>query len=306
MSPRGPRSPTRPLALVAHALLPRYAAGTLPRPLARFVRDALDADPALAAAYTALRRAERAAAHGAHTSAGQRDLLEAALFANAPTPSLRPTTRRAPALFAPLAACASLAVFAMVSGSQTQPVSTHAVGTHAVGDLAARSAAVAADPLGVKVTCVHDERVVDTATAGARRPSDALTCPPDAMLAFSLTNLGPHERHVFVVGLTPSGATRWYAPFDRTSTSVRAHAGRDNHVLPVLGDMRGMPADEHVTLHVLLSDQPFAARDVERQLDAARARGVPVGNIEKLPLPDIPLQARVDMLRTRAGEARPP
>lgn len=66
---------------VARLLLSRHAGGTLPRALASLVRGALDADPSLAAAYTALRRAERVAAGGAHTSAAQRDGLEAALFA---------------------------------------------------------------------------------------------------------------------------------------------------------------------------------------------------------------------------------
>lgn len=276
----------------ARLLLSRYAGGTLPRALAQLVRGALDEDPSLADAYTALRRAERAAAGGAHTSAGQRDVMEAALLGSLPSPvaTVQPHPRASNAVFAPLAACASLAIFAMVSDTQ-------AVGSHAVGTLAARSAALAQDPLGVKVTCVHGDRVVDTATAGARRASDALTCPADAMLAFSLTNLGRDERFVFVVGVANDGGTRWYAPFDRAAKSVRAEAGRDDVVLPVLGDMRGMPDDDHVTLHVLLSDRPFAAPDIERQLDAAKRRGMPIGSVDKLPLPDIPLQARVDMVR---------
>ena len=293
---------------LARMLLSRYAGGTLPRVMAQLVRDALAVDPALAEAYTALRRGERAAAGGAHTSASQRDLLEAALI----TSGARTNGPNRSILFAPLAACASLAIFVIVSDTQT--VGTHAVGprsvgTHAVGTLAARSAALAQDPLGVKVSCVHEERVVDTATAGARRPSDALTCPADAMLAFSLTNLGQDERFVFVVGVAKDGGTRWYAPFDRTASSVRAAAGRDDEVLPVLGDMRGMPNDEHVTLHVLLSDAPFEARDVERQIVSAQRRGVPIGSVEKLPLPNIPLQARVDMVRVdmvRVDMVRPP
>src|SRR5687767_6525978 len=102
----------------ARLLLSRYAGGTLPRPLAQLVRRALDEDPALAEAYTALRRAERAAARGAHTSAAQRDLLEGALFPStgAPTDVAHVEGRaRRGALLAPLAACASLAVFVMVS-----------------------------------------------------------------------------------------------------------------------------------------------------------------------------------------------
>lgn len=301
-----------PRSVLARLLLTRYAGGTLPHALAELVRRALDEDPVLAAAYTALRRGERAAAGGAHTSAAQRELLEATLFASTAVPSLAPVARdgmrRAPvAWFAPLAACASLAIFVMVSDSADTAgtrADTHAVGSHAVGTLAARSAALSRDPLGVKVSCVHGKRVVDTATAGARRPSDALTCPADAMLAFSLTNLGSDERFVFVVGVAQDGGTRWYAPFDRAARAVRAQAGRDDEVLPVLGDMRGMPNDDHVTLHVLLSDRPFEARDLERQLAAARQRGVPIGSVEKLPLPDIPLQARVEMTRTET--VRPP
>lgn len=279
-------------AAIIHMLLPRYAGGGLPAPFARWVRTGIAEDPALADLYTELRRLERAAAGGAPTSAGQHELLEAALFAELDLGAapVKAASAAAGRLLPFAAAFASAALFVM-AGSRDEGFGA--------GDLDARGGLLAADPLGVKVSCVRDDRVVDTATAGARRPSDSLACPAESLLAFALTNLSHDERYVFVVGVAGDGSMRWYAPFDRTASAFRVAPGKNNDVLPVLGDTRGMPADERVSLHVLLSDQPFSATDVDRQLAAAQRRGVPLGSIDRLPLPDIPLQARVDMVRRR-------
>lgn len=281
-------------AALAHALLPRYASGRLAEPWASWVKQGIAEDASLTEAYTALRRAEQVAA-GRALSAGQRDLVEGALFA-ALASADGAQADRARAVWSPpgrralplLAAVACIGAFFIV-----QPRDD----AFGAGDLAARGAALARDPLGVKVSCVVDERVVDSATAGARRGSDALACPAGALLAFSLTNLSPEARHVFVIGVAPDGAPRFYAPFERDAQAVRVAAGTRDEVLPVLGDTRGMPADERVSLHVLLSDRPFSATDIERQLAGAQRRGAPLASLEKLPLPDVPLQARVDMVR---------
>lgn len=280
-------------AAVAHLLLPRYAAGDLPPWLGRVVRDGLSESPDLAEAYGALRRAERLAPAPEQrrpTTAAQRELLEASLFATLPpTAEPRPARRWVPALPA-LAAAACVGLFVLVAnpGAESDAFSA--------GDLAARGAALSAHPLGVRVSCVAGERVLDDATAGARRASDRLECPRDGLLGFAMTNLSEEARWVFIVGVAPDGATRWYAPFERGSSAFEAGAGADNQVLPALGALAGMPHDPRVTLYVLLSDRPFTGADVERQLEAARARGTPLGALERLPLADIPLQGRIELL----------
>lgn len=279
-------------AAIAHLLLPRYSAGGLPPWLAGVVRQGLEESPDLAEAYTALRRAERGLAGATPrpaTSASQRELLEELLFAQLPAP----TSEKAPAAgwaraLPVLAAAASVGLFVMVAADPEEGFST--------ADLAARGAALSAHPLGVRVSCVADERVVDDATAGARRASDRLECPRSGLLGFALTNLSTQARWVFVVGVAPDGAARWYAPFERSGAAFEAGAGADNQVLPALGALGGMPSDERVTLYVLLSDRPFSGADVERQLEAARGRGTPLGALDRLPLPDIPLQARIELL----------
>lgn len=308
-----------PRSLLARALLPVYANGRLPAAFAQFVRAALERDARLARTYTALRRLERAIAPGAPMSAAQRDLIERGVLASMEPPVVGGAgLARWASGWAPLAAAtACVAVFGVIGRGERDArdelhelhelheldLAPHFV--YGVGDgddLAARTAALAQEPLGVKVTCVHGDRVVDSATAGARRSSDAMRCPvgtsaAPALLAFAVTNLSDDERWMFVVGVAGDGSARWYAPFDREAKAVRAAPGADNKLLPALSDMSAMPADERVTLHVLMSDKPFLGDDVDRQLDAARQRGVPLGSLEKLPLPDIPLQARVDMVR---------
>lgn len=282
-------------AAIAHLLLPRYSAGRLPPWLAGVVRQGLHESPDLAEAYTALRRAERgltSASPRPATSVAQRELLEDGLFARLPepAPAERPASlwgRALPSLPV-LAAAASVGLFVVVAADPEEGFST--------ADLAARGVALSEHPLGVRVSCVADERVVDDATAGARRASDRLECPRSGLLGFSLTNLSAQARWVFVVGVAPDGATRWYAPFERGGVAFEAGAGADNQVLPALGVLGGMPSDPRVTLHVLLSDRPFSGADVERQLEAARGRGTPLGALDRLPLADIPLQARIELL----------
>ncbi len=267
-------------------LLPRYAAGTLSPFLARRVRAALAADPALAAAYDALRRAERAAS-GQPLSSGQRETLEALLFSGplsgeSPAPAVARGRVGWSAWGSALAAAAVVA-FAVVR------VDPPAHGPGSVGALEARGAHIAKDPVGVKVSCLtRDNAIVDTATAGARRALDVLRCPASSLLAFSTTNLSHETRQVFVVGVAPDGSRRWYAPF--TGASVAVGPGVIDNVLPSLADTLGMPGGD-VTLFVLVSDTAFSADQLERQL---KKSALPLGHLDRLPV-DVPLQARIEL-----------
>lgn len=285
-----------PRRLLAHALLPRYATGALPRPLRTMVRHRLESDPELAAIYQALRRTERVAAHGAELSAGQLDLIEANLLdaierepAHTSAQAFR-VPRSPVALWSGALAAGALGllfVLAKPAGHDASPFG--------VGDLEARGAALQEHPLGVSVACVLGDAVIDSASAGARESGDTLRCAKGGLLAFSTTNLAGDVRHVFVVGIAKDGARRWYAPFDKSGSSVAVPAGQVGQLLPTLADTSAMP-DDDVTLFVLLSDQAFSAADVERQLAASERRGVPLGHLERLPV-GVPLQGHIDVVR---------
>jgi hypothetical protein len=58
--------------------------------------------------------------------------------------------------------------------------------------------------------------------------------------------------------------------------------------------MASLPAN--VTLHLLLSDEPFSSADVENRLSAAERAAVPLQNLERLPV-DVPVQARLTVHR---------
>lgn len=281
---------------IARTLLPRLAAGAVPTaiaaPLHRVVRD----DPALAAAYHALRRAEHAAAGSAAAplSPGQRDLLEALVLGAAAPASVqvpaRAPRRSLPALAGAMAVACATVFLVLPSLRQDDP------GAFGVGDLEARSARISAQPVGVKVTCVRDARSLGSATAGVRQSGETLACPHGSLLAFSATNLGQAARHVFAVGVAADGALRWYEPFGRGGQSVRVAAGAVDEVMPALADTASLPPDPHVSLFVLISDAPFDAATVERQIEDATARGLSVGSLERLPLPQMPVQARIELL----------
>ncbi len=280
-----------PRHLFARALLPRYAAGNLPSTLRNWVRRRLSSDPVLAAAYDALRRAERAAAQGAPLSGGQLDLLESAILdAVAHEGAPQRSRVRAPLVPGVLAA-AALALFGVVA----RPPADDDRG-FGVGDLQARGAALQQHPLGIKVACVMHDAVVDSASAGARDSGDVLRCGKGGLLAFSTTNLASDTRHVFVVGIARDGSRRWYAPFGKDSASVAMPAGQADALLPTLADTSTMPADD-VALFVLLSDQAFAAHDVERQLSSSERSGTPLGRLERLPV-GVPLQGRIELVQT--------
>jgi hypothetical protein len=280
-------------------LLPRLAAGTLPGWLARPLHEAVRTDGELGRAYDALRRAERAAAAPAAApaavTAAQRDLLEALVLGG---PTAAPARARR---FALPGAAAALAAAAVVGFVVLRPAGDDG-GDRAfpLGDLAARSERLHAEPLGVKVSCVRtvdgENQVVGSATAGARQSGDVLSCPHGSLLAFSTTNLGAETRHMFVVGVGEDGARRWYAPFDRDAAATAVPAGQVDAVLPTLADTSSMPADARLSLFILISDEPFDAAAVERQLASSALRGVPLSRLERLPLMDVPLQGRIDVV----------
>jgi hypothetical protein len=264
-------------------LLPRYVAGTLPPFLARRVQAAIDRDLDLAAAYDSLRRAERRAS-GRSLSTAQKDRIEAALFASpSPAAARSPMLRLLPAF----AAVAAAVCFVVVRAPEEK---------YGVGDLASRGVKISSAPVGVKVTCLDAKgaQVLGSATAGARRAMDVLTCPQSSLLAFSTTNLGKETRHVFVVGVAADGSRRWYAPFSPGAASVAVAPGVVDDVLSSVADTSGMVAGP-VSLYVLVSDQPFSADDVEHALARGQKSGVPLGHLDRLPVDFVPLQARIDV-----------
>ena len=278
-----------PRTLLAHALLPRLAAGALSPRWARFVTRRLESDAVLATAYDAVRRAERSAAdENVELSAGQMDLLEGLILDSVEREAVQTSHRslRLPAASGVLAA-AALVGFVLTSSQDD--------GSFGVGNLAARGEKLGREPLGVKISCVVGETVTDSAVAGARQSGDILTCQKGGLLAFSATNLGAEERHVFVVGVAPDGSRRWLAPFEK---EARAHAvapGQVDSVLPTLADTSAFDSGP-MALFVLFSDEPFAATDLERQLQASQRRGLALGSLDRLPIP-VPVQGRIELAR---------
>lgn len=282
--------PLDPRHLLARSLLPRYAAGNLPSPLRNWVGRRLQHDAELAARYDALRRAERVAAKGAPLSAGQVDLLESAILDAVAGAGAPQRSRVRGSLVPGLLAAAAVSLFVVVA---RPPAGDDA--RFGVGDLAARGAALQQHPLGIKVACVMNEAVIDSASAGARDSGDVLRCGKGGLLAFSTTNLAGETRHVFVVGIAKDGSRRWYAPFDKDGGSVIMPAGQVDALLPTLADTSTMPGDD-VALFVLLSDEAFSGRDVERQLASSERGGTPLGRLERLPV-SVPLQGRIELVQ---------
>ncbi len=268
-------------------LLVAYATGRLPSFVARRVRAQLNADPELAAMYDALCRAERVAASAALTH-GQRERLALAVLDG--SEALRGThvsiTKRLMAHAAPVTLAAAAAGLFLFVGTGDGLTARSASG--------AGNAAHERAPLGVKATCLSADgvRLIDSATVGAARTADRLTCPAGSLIAFSTTNMGDQARHVFVVGVTAAGERRWYQPFGEAA-SVAVPAGTVDQVLSPVADTRGM-GTEPVSLHVLITDTPLSAREVENELSAAIDRGMSVGRAERLPI-DVALQARIEL-----------
>lgn len=272
---------------IARRLLPRLLAGTLPVVVARRVHEWVRADAELSAAYDALRRVEATE----RLSAGQLDLLESFILDGA-TASPQRVRAGVPALVAGCAVAAAL-LFVVVRPGEDSAVADERIHT---GDIKARGVKLASAPLGVKVTCMSPDatRVVDEATAGARQSGARLDCPAGSLLAFSTTNLSKEVRHVFVVGVAAGGSRRFYSPFDETGAALSMTPGVADAPIATLADTANMPRESEVSLFVLVSDEPFSAAELERQLMRAERAGLPLSSVDRLPL-DIPVQARIDM-----------
>ena len=272
-------------------LLPRYAGGTLPSVLAGLVKSAIDTDVDVAAAYAALRQAERALLRDpSGLSAGQKDLLLSSLLgdldgATATSTSTSTSTSRAPAsslwsAAGPVVAAAACVGLFIVGGAD---------------DKTARGAAHSA-PLGVRVRCISNGDadngsggvVTDEATAGARQTGADLDCAEGSLLAFSATNLQAAARYVFVVGIDDEGERVWLPPFLEHSAARALPAGSTDAMIDTLAPM----PPTGVTLFVLLDDEAFSGDDVERRVAAAVRSGVPVGRTDKLPV-DVFAQGRM-------------
>ena len=278
-------------------LLPRYAAGEqLPSPLRRLVRQALERDAALAAQYNAMRRAEHVIAGDPGLSAAQLDLLLAGVLEQTDAAAARQrASAGAPAWMPASLAAAAAAVVFVVSGSPSGSTGATGATGSGLGDLTARSALLAQAPLGLRVRCVHHDRVTDDATAGARQSGDDLDCAADGLLAFSTTNLATSTRYAFVIGVDDDNGDRvWLAPFPRGSAARTLQAGVTDDVIDVLSPMQGLP--ERLTLHLLLSDVPFTSADVESRLSAAQRASIPLKHLDRLPV-DVPIQARLTVQR---------
>ena len=243
-------------------LLPRYAGGSLPSPLARLVKSAIDQDVEVATAYAALREAERALLRDRTSlSAGQKDLLLASLLEALPAESqsqhASSLSSRWSSAGPVVAAAACLGLF-IVGGADDKT----ARGSNSQG------------PLGVRVRCV---------STGAD-----LDCAKDSLLAFSATNLQAAPRYVFVVGIDDQGERVWLPPFLEHTEARDLPAGSTDAMIDTLAPM----PQKGVTLFVLLDDEAFGGDDVERRVAAAVRSGVPVGSIDKLPV-DVFAQGRM-------------
>ncbi|MDP2342376.1 MAG: hypothetical protein Q8O67_15580 [Deltaproteobacteria bacterium] len=263
---------------IAMRLLPAYSGGDLPAPLRRWMRGVVAVDADVAAAYELLRRAERRAGNVEGLSTGQTELLLRQLLDDVDdaAPAAPGWGSLGPALGA--LACAGVLVV-LLPGP-------------APDDLSARG--LAADPIGVHVRCVVGDAVVDEASAGARQTGAQLDCA-GGLLAFSTTNLSARPQFAFVVGIDSDSRPVWLPPFSSTSPAVSTPAGSADVVLRTLARL---PGSGDLTLFVLLSDEAFGGSEVERRLDAAVRAGVPLAQLERLPV-DVDSQARLTVRRPR-------
>lgn len=262
-------------------LLPRYAGGSLPSPLARLVKSAIDTDTDVATAYAALREAERALLRDRSSlSAGQKDLLLASLMDALPAES-QSQSQHSSSLTSlwssagPVVAAAACVGLFIIGGADDKT----ARGSNSQG------------PLGVRVRCVSNGNngiVTDEATAGARQTGADLDCGKDSLLAFSATNLQADTRYVFVVGVDDEGERVWLPPFLEHTEARALPAGSTDAMIDTLAPM----PQTGVTLFVLLDHEAFSGEDVERRVAAAVRSGVPVGSIDKLPV-DVFAQGRM-------------
>jgi hypothetical protein len=296
MTAREMNSPGTLQRAIAARLLPRYASGTLPGVLRRLVQGALAGDADLAARYHLLRRLECAArGEDASVSAAQEDVILAGVFDGLDGLDRKHSTvttassLRLSTWSGALAAAAAVAFVVVAPGPSADP-------DHTPTGLQARGDSDEA-PLGLRVRCVDGSgsRVLDDATAGARQKVGSLSCVDDGLLAFSLTNLSPQERFVFVVGVDETGRVVSLPPFGEGAPALPVAPGAVDVVVERLAPMPVL-GDGGLTLHVLVDNAPFTGADVGRRLQTANAAALPLSSLDRLPV-DVEVQARLNLYR---------
>lgn len=291
---------------LAGRLLPRYAQGSLPGPLRRFVQGHLDDDVELAARYHVLRRLERMArgpspAVSADVSSAQEDLILAGVLAGLDAaPSSRVASSLQLSSWSGALAAAAAVVMVVVASEPTASVSS-ASSSSSVSSVSDRGLQARGDgavaPVGLRVRCLdaRSGRVRDQATAGARQKVGGLSCVDDGLLAFSVTNLSPQAQHLFVVGVDDDGAVVFLPPFTEASAAVAVAASTVDVVLDRLAPMPLLDG-RGLTLHVLVDDAPFTGHDVARRLQMASVAALPLSSLDRLPV-DVETQARLNLYR---------
>lgn len=309
---------------LASWLLPYYAGARLPKPLRRWMNQALREDPVLAQHYASLRQLERKVARHDGLSDAQRNLLCANLFdaleitASEQKIQAQPTPQRGRFpnwgfQFSPVAmAVAALLLFAFLpnfpptKGDVSDDTSAwmdgfRARGTH--GELA--SSALPPEmqtsqghvALGMRVRCVQGSAVMAEAVVGARQPETRLDCGEDGLLAFSGTNLSQKPQYAFVLGIGKDNSILWLPPFSEGSAATELPAKSVDEVLSQLTPMTTL-SDRVDSLLILFSDRPFAGTHLQRQINELNRRALPLAQMAELPL-DYPVQARIKVRKIR-------
>ncbi|MDP2340763.1 MAG: hypothetical protein Q8O67_07390 [Deltaproteobacteria bacterium] len=259
--------------------------GRAPPWVLAFLHRRMLGDAVWRAHYHAVRSVERAAA-GTEFSAGQSALVERMLLDQL-VPERKRRRRLAP-LVAFAGVAAAVALLVVVPGSSVDSIEGW-TGRGPAGD--------GGDLRGVRVRCVDRAvpRVLAEAEAAPGVRQGGLVCPRGALLSFSVTNRSNAAGYVFVVGLSPAGELRWYAPFVEGASSTPMPAGVVDELLPTAADTSAMPQDGRVTLHALFSKAPLSGVEVARRIRGATGHGVSVGALERLPIDDDVEQGRLEL-----------
>lgn len=152
--------------------------------------------------------------------------------------------------------------------------------------------------VGARVRCIDgtEQAIVAEAEVAPGIARGGLRCPRGALLSFSVTNRSDAERFIFIVGLSPAGDLRWYAPFVEASRSASMPAGAVDELLPVVADTSTMPGDGRVTLHALFSERALSGAEVAQLVRGAASRGIATGALERLPMQAAVQQGRLELL----------
>lgn len=237
-------------------------------------------DDAWHAHYHALCSIEQASTHR-DFGPGQTDLVERMIMAELPSTKPR---RSFVGLLAAAGATAAILMLVDINNEEG-------------AGWTARSGA-AHHAVGARVRCIDgtEQAIVAEAEVAPGIARGGLRCPRGGLLSFSVTNRSDAERFLFIVGLSPAGDLRWYAPFVETSSSTSMPAGAIDELLPVVADTSTMPGDGRVTLHALFSERALSGAEVAQLVRGAASRGVATGALERLPMPAAVQQGRLELL----------